>query len=76
MTLVNETGQGVSYWITCASGDANCGDIAVDGLADLPFYDNQQNVTVSFLPLSGGNLSIDCGSTGTGQQVELALKAE
>ena len=50
MTLVNETGQGVSYWITCASGETNCGDIDVDGYADLPAYDNQQNVVVSFLP--------------------------
>lgn len=76
MTLVNETGQGVSYWITCASGETNCGDIDVDGIADLPDYDNQQNVVVSFLPPSGNSFSINCGTTGTGQQVEMALKAE
>jgi hypothetical protein len=75
MTLVNETGQEVNYWISSASmGD--CGSIAVDGIVDLPAYDNQQNVSVEFLPLSGNNFDINCGSTGTGQQVELALVAE
>jgi len=75
MTLVNETGQGLTYWITCASGETNCGSIDVDGIADLPAYDNQQNVAVSFLPLSGTNISINCASSGTDQQVELALTA-
>lgn len=76
MTLVNETGQEVSYWISCASGAVDCGGIEVDGLVNLPAYDNQQNVNVQFLPISGDNFSIDCGTTGTGQQVEIALKAE
>jgi hypothetical protein len=75
MTLVNETGQEVTYWISCASA-TDCGSIEVDGLVDLPQYDNQQNVNVQFLPVSGESLSIDCGTTGTDQQVEIALKAE
>lgn len=75
MTLVNETGQEVNYWIS-SPGMGDCGSIAVDGIVDLPAYDNQQNVSVEFLPLSGNNFDINCGSTGTGQQVEMALVAE
>ena len=76
MTLVNETGTAVYYWISTSSmGD--CGEIDVDGIADLPGYDNQQNVTVSFLPNNGQpNFDINCGTTQTGEQVEIALVAE
>ena len=76
MKLVNETGTPVNYWISSA-GQADCGQIEVDGLADLPAYDNQQNVTVSFLPAGGvGYLAVTWPSTQTDQQTELALKAE
>ncbi len=75
MTLVNETGQAVYYWIsTPNSGD--CGKIDVDGIADWPGYDNQANVVVNFLPLQNGtNFSVTVPSTGTGMQVEMALVA-
>jgi hypothetical protein len=76
MTLVNETGQGVYYWITCANGSVDCGNIDVDGIADLPGYDNQQNVVVSFTPLSGPDFVINCDTTDTGEQVEMRLAAE
>lgn len=77
MTLANETGVAVNYWITCAAGDADCGNIDVDGIANLPFYDNQQNVVVSFLPADGtANFSVNWPSTATGEQAEMALKAE
>jgi hypothetical protein len=76
MKLVNETNVAVNYWISSASGMADCGEIAVDGLADLPAYDNQQNVTVSFLPVGGGDFSTTWASTKTDQQTELALVAE
>ncbi len=77
MTLVNETGVGVFYWITCDSGSVDCGNIDVDGLADLPYYDNQSNVVVSFLPGDGtANFSVNWPSTKTGEQAELALVAE
>jgi hypothetical protein len=76
MTLVNETGVQVQYWITCAAG-ADCGNIDVDGIADLPAYDNQQNVVVSFLPADGtANFSVNWPSTTTGEQAEMALVAE
>ena len=52
MLLVNETGVPVQYWIS-AAGMGDCGSIAVNGLVDLPGYDNQTNVTVEFLPSTG-----------------------
>ena len=75
MKLVNETNVAVNYWIT-SPGQADCGEIDVNGLVDLPAYDNQQNVTVSFLPVGGGDFSTTWASTETGQQTELALVAE
>lgn len=76
MTLVNETGTPVSYWISSANA-ADCGNIDVDGIAELPAWDNQQNVTVSFIPNNGQNFfEIVCESTQTGEQVEMALVAE
>jgi hypothetical protein len=77
MKLVNETGQDVSYWINCDAVGPNCGDIPAEGLVDLPEYDNQLSVLVSFKP-GGGALafSIDVPTTKTGQQVEMALLAE
>ena len=75
MQLVNESGQVVYYWIsTASSGD--CGEIAVDGIADLPGYDNQANVTVSFNTVPQGAFTINCDTTGTGEQVEMALVVE
>ncbi len=76
MRLVNETGVAVNYWIS-ASGMADCGQIDVDGDVDLPGYDNQQNVTVEFLPGDGSdNFSTTWDSTKTDQQTEIALLAE
>jgi hypothetical protein len=76
MQLVNETNQAVEYWITCDGGGPDCGTIEVDGLVELPSYDNQSNVVVSFKPQGTNAFSIDIENTGTGQQVELALSAE
>ena len=77
MTLVNETGQQVEYWIQVGSTMNDCGSIEVDGLVDLPQYDNQSNVYVGFnTPGSQQPFSILCDSTGTGQQVEMALIVE
>ena len=76
MTLVNETGQEVFYSISCAnSGD--CGTIEVDGVADLPYYDNQSNVVVNFVPT--GNLSafsMTIEDSGTDEQVQMLVVAE
>ena len=76
MTLVNETGQSVYYWIQ-AGNQVDCGSLDVDGLIDLPQYDNQKNVYVGF---NGQGtevpFSIVCGNTTPGQQVEMALIVE
>jgi hypothetical protein len=76
MTLVNETGQPVNYWIQTGN-QADCGSLAIDGLIDLPQYDNQKNVYVSF-NTQGTEVpfTVACGNTKTGQQVEMALVVE
>jgi hypothetical protein len=76
MTLVNETGQPVNYWIQTGN-QADCGSLAVDGLIDLPQYDNQKNVHVGF-NTQGTEVpfTVACGNTATGQQVEMALVVE
>jgi hypothetical protein len=76
MTLVNETGQQVDYWIQTGN-QADCGTLAVDGLIDLPAYDTQKDVYVGF-NTSGTQqpFTIVCDNTGTGQQVEMALVVE
>ena len=75
MTLVNETGQPVFYWISCENS-ADCGHIDVDGVADLPGYDNQTNVKVDFTPVSQSYFVITLDQTLTGEQVEMAVIAE
>ena len=76
MQLVNETNTVVAYTIS-SSSSGDCGQIPVDGMVDLPAYDNQQNVTVNFLPYSGvAWFSIDVGTTTTGEHVEMAVKYE
>lgn len=72
MKLVNETEQLVQYSISSASS-ADCGQIPVKGLVDLPFYDNQTNVKVSFYPTQGTSFKIDVAKTVTGEQVEMLM---
>lgn len=76
MKLVNETGTAVFYGITGPDlGD--CGTIEVDGEVDLPAYDNQQNVTVSFMPADGSVAFVATWpSTQSDEQTEMALVAE
>lgn len=77
MTLVNETQQEVGYWITCDAVGPNCGDIPVDGLVELPDYDNQTNVLVSFKANGSPTFNIQVESDGhEGEQVEFALVVE
>jgi hypothetical protein len=77
MILANETGVEVFYWISCDGGSVDCGNISVDGIADLPYYDNQTNVAVSFLPADGtNNFSTTWDTTQSGQQTEMTLVAE
>jgi hypothetical protein len=77
MILVNETQQDVTYEISTASGSLHDqGTIEVDGVADLPEYDNQTNVSVQFFPEAGGSFFIEIGDTKSDNQVEMALVAE
>jgi len=75
MQLVNETNTAVNYSIS-SSNSGDCGQIPVDGMVDLPAYDNQTNVTVSFLPADGAWFKLDVGTTTTGEQVEMAVVFE
>lgn len=76
MTLANETNQQVDYWIQTGN-QADCGTLAVDGIIDLPQYDNQKNVYVGFNTAGTQQpFTIVCENTGTGQQVEMALEVE
>ena len=75
MKLVNETNVAVNYTIS-SPGMGDCGQIDVDGLVDLPSYDNLQNVTVAFWPVDGGDFSTTWDSTQTDQQTEITLVAE
>jgi len=74
MILVNQTKQPVAYWISANGGSPECGDIDVNGIADLPRYDNQTNVYVGFKP-TGPQKSITTtlADTGKGQDLELVL---
>jgi len=75
MTLVNETHQDLMYWIQCDAVGPNCGDLPVNGLVDLPQYDNQTNVFVSFKPTGDAQvLSIQVKSDGhAGEEVQMVL---
>jgi hypothetical protein len=77
MILANETQQEVTYQISTSSGSLHdSGTIEVNGVADLPAYDNQTNVSVQFAPDGGGSFQIAIGDTQSGEQVEMAVKAE
>lgn len=74
MILVNETRQKVTYWISAAGGSPECGNIDVDGVADLPQFDHQTNVYVGFKPAGGDPaFVVTCAATGVGEQVEMVL---
>lgn len=76
MKLVNETQQEVFYSIS-TSGQADCGTIEVNGVADLPGYDNQTNVSIDFSPAgTPQSFQMTIDDTHTGEQVEMACVAE
>jgi hypothetical protein len=80
MKLFNNTPNDVFYGISSAnSGD--CGTINAGETADLPYYDNQQNVQVDFaaLPASPSSVSpfvVTIPSSGTGMAVTIGLYQE
>lgn len=72
MLLVNETNVSVSYTIASATS-SDSGTIPVNGIANLPAWDNQTNVTVYFVPLGPPEFTVTIPTTQTGNQVEVAL---
>lgn len=77
MILANETQQEVTYQISTSSGSLHdTGTIEVDGVVDLPAYDNQTNVSVQFYPAGGGTFQIEIGNTQSGEHIEMAVLAE
>lgn len=75
MKLVNETQQQVFFSISC-TGMADCGTIDVNGIADMPSYDNQENVKVEFSVSDSEAFQITIDDTAKGEQVEMAVVAE
>ena len=75
MQLVNETNTVVAYTIS-SSSSGDCGQIPADGFVDLPAYDNQTNVNVSFMAYPTPYFRMDVGTTTTGEQVEMAVVVE
>ena len=79
MQLYNNTPNQLFYSIGDASS-ADCGTIDAGQTAALPYYDNQQNVNVSFQVNHGGSnptpFSVTIPSSGTGMAVTLGLYTE
>lgn len=76
MNLYNNTAVEAFYSI--AGGDsADCGNIDSQGTADLPYYDNQPSVTVSFAPAQENTVfGVTIPETNTGMTVTVGLYAE
>lgn len=79
MILSNNTGNEVFYGISSA-GMGDCGTIEAGGTADLPAYDNQENVTVAFTPTPVGQqpspFTVTIPDSGTGMAVTIGLYQE
>jgi len=76
MNLFNNTDVEAFYSIASAdSGD--CGNIDPEGTADLPSYDNQPSVTVSFSPAAENSaFGVTIPETNTGMVVTVGLYSE
>lgn len=72
MLLVNETNVSVSYTIMSATS-SDSGTIPVNGVADLPAWDNQSGVTVYFTPFGPPEFTVTIPATQTGNEVEMFL---
>lgn len=83
MKLFNNTPMEAFYGIAGA-GSADCGNIPANQTADLPWYDNKQNVTVTFSavgtqpppPGETTPFSVTIPSSGTGTTVTIGLYQE
>jgi len=83
MKLYNHTPMEAFYGISGA-GSADCGNIPANQTTDLPWYDNKQNVNVTFsavgaqAPPPGETtpFSVTIPQTGTGMTVTIGLYQE
>lgn len=79
MLLNNNTPQQLFYSIGTANS-ADCGTINAGDTASLPYYDNQTNVSVSFVVQSSSPnpapYVINIPSTGTGKAVTIGFYVE
>lgn len=81
MKLLNNTPVEVQLTISCASS-TDCGTINAGDTSDWPYYDNQQNVTVSFSALPASQppeitpFKITIPETGTGMAVTIGIYRE
>ncbi len=76
MNLFNNTAVEAFYSIA-SSDSGDCGNIDPQGTADLPYYDNQPSVTVSFAPAQeNGAFSVTIPETNTGMAVTVGLYSE
>ena len=82
MTLLNNTPMEVFYGISDGTS-ADCGNIAANQSTDLPSYDNQPQVNVTFAAVGANTpsgestpFSVTIPSTGTGMAVTIGLYQE
>ena len=52
---------------------SHSGTLDVNGLAELPDYDNHTDVTVEFRPVGQDSFQITVNNTHAGEQVEMAV---
>ncbi len=79
MTLYNNTNNEVFYGISYA-GAGDCGTIEAGQTVDMPGYDNQENVRVTFTPTPVGQqaspFSVTIPQSGEGMAVTIGLYQE
>ena len=80
MRLMNNTENEIFYGISAANS-ADCGTIDAQQSTDLPYYDNQESVTVSFsaLPASPEQASpfvVNIPETNEGMAVTIGIYSE
>jgi hypothetical protein len=82
MKLYNNTPMETFYGISDGTS-ADCGNIAANQTTDLPYYDNKQNVNVSFSAVGANTppgestpYSVTVPKTGTGMTVTIGLYQE
>ena len=71
-----------AFYGISGGNSADCGNIPANQTADLPFYDNQQNVVVTFSavgtapPGESTPFSVTIPNSGTGTTVTIGLYQE